>query len=414
MTIVGFPLSPEFFAGGKDLTTEEGGLRSILNAIDSTLDSITALTNLVIVESLSDLPTPSAGAIQLADDTLYRINGEVDIGTNHLLTATNTRIFGIFTTRDIVLYSGTGAAIRALSGAPLSLKSFGITAPNGSAMECVGGEVFVNTMTVVAPKFGSFDECSRIILVNCESLDIDDGIDISNTSAGGLCVISFVNLVQSVAGVGTMVDFGSSVWTLIRIDNSQLSCETGGISVSGLASSGNLVPVTGRGQIFTARLIGSGTRLAGITADDTLWEIRQTTGIIDTAAIGQISMSGNSTVTTIGGIGTFVKIAGTTTTDFTRRFDDDGATNNRLRYTGIEPVTVKIEAALSLFKTGGADIQFQVQIFKNGSAAGIPFDVVVDNKGNTISVLAYSDVVTNDFFEAYIAKPRLPRSMPSR
>ena len=95
-----------------------------------------APSNVVIVEELADLPTPSGNVITLAANTIYRIVGAVDIGANRLVMGLNTTIRGNSPTVDYMVSSTTGALIT--SDTNFRLFELGFQANNGTIFDLNG------------------------------------------------------------------------------------------------------------------------------------------------------------------------------------------------------------------------------------------------------------------------------------
>ena len=376
-------------------------IASLTQEVDS--DDPDAFAAQVLVQSVSDFPAASGGAITLLAGVTYVINGTVDIGTDYLVPALESRVRGEFLAIDTITYSGTGAAYRASGGAPVILKDVAITSVDEGITCAGGGSVDLNGVSITATKFGTFTDCPQVVIHRSQGLDLDNGIELVTAAFGNIFAITLSALTQAAGATGTLLDLGTSSWAIFRLDNVRLVSVVGGTDISGLVSSGNLLSTVGRGQVFGSFINGSGTHLANIDPDDTLWNFFNTDGVRDSTVIGTATMSGNVTSTATTTTDLFVKVAGTTATGFVRKFDDDSSTSNRLRYVGQPDITVRVEAVLELTKSGSA-VVYAVQIFKNGAATGQAFDVSVSNSSpGSIAISAFSDAVTNDFYEVYVA-----------
>jgi len=101
--------------------------------------SLQSLTNVVIIQKLSDFPAPSAGVIKLEDNLTYFINGSVNIGTNQIERGASNIILGEDKSNDKLIYTGTSAMfIDGTSGTNQDI-TFAILTIVASA---VGGSVF--------------------------------------------------------------------------------------------------------------------------------------------------------------------------------------------------------------------------------------------------------------------------------
>ncbi len=354
----------------------------------------------ILVEEKADLPDPVGGAIILAEDTIYGFNGVVDLGTDYLVTSSGTYLKGSFATRDKILYSGTGAAVRA-SGNHLNIEGIGIKATE-QAMTCSGGNVELNNLRIESDKFGTFTDCDQIVLERCRSMELNDGIELINSSPGSIVVMSLCGFTQRVDATGTIIDFGTSVWFILRLESVRLVSAIAGTDISGTVASANLVPSIGRGQVFASFANGLGTHLTGITPDDVLWSFKSTDGIRDSTTVGAICMGDNTVFTMITAPNVFVKIAGTTAVDFERHFETGGI-SNRLVYIGTEPLTLNIISTMSITKTDIGNRTLAILIYKNGNPFSLAFEAYVSRDPQTFTVSVFDDAETGDYYEVFIA-----------
>ena len=379
-----------------------------LGAADWAIDSATAstwpMTNWVVVESKSDLPTPSGGAITLAANTVYLFNGATNLGTDHLaITGASTYLLAEFGDRDSITYTGVGGAIRVSGGVDFKLTGLGIIAFAGTAFTCTDAPfALIQRMSFIGNKVGTFTDCAQVAFTTSTFINVDSGINFLHSGTATNVVLRENNFLQGVGGTGTLLDFGTMVSDFIESTSNFFTSVAGGTDVSGLASSGNLTPTTGRGVVHSSRLNGTGTHLVGIDPDSILWDFVNTTGVPDSHNIGSLTMSANATTTAIGIQGTMTKVLGTTVLGEQRRFDDNGGTSNLLRYTGTDPVTVLAMATATIEKTGGTQESGSLQFFKNSIAEGPPVSFIVNNQPRGAVVSIPINLVTGDIVELYV------------
>jgi len=147
------------------------------------------------------------------------------------------------------------------------------------------------------------------------------------------------------------------------------------------------------------------TSLATLLADNTSGDIspqdlRDFMESMDLAT-GLIYIS-SSAATTIGGAGTFVKAAGTTTSIFLNRCTMPA--DNRLTYTGT-PTVNGIAFASASISCGSASQEFGIRIAENGSTLA-----TTDNRTwgatasqkHSISTWGYAALATNDYLEVFV------------
>ena len=123
----------------------------------------------------------------------------------------------------------------------------------------------------------------------------------------------------------------------------------------------------------------------------------------DLASIyGVVYMQGNATATVIASTSTPVKVGGTWTTDIASSFT--ATTSGRLTYTGTETQVVRIDCALTLSPTSGANQHISVYIAKNGSVVTASRQQAHISNGAdmNMSVCWQSSLATNDYIEVFV------------
>lgn len=111
-------------------------------------------------------------------------------------------------------------------------------------------------------------------------------------------------------------------------------------------------------------------------------------------------------VTNVIVAGTFLKAAGTTTfeTSFAEDMDDDGATDNRIRYIGApaRKATIAVTAALSSTSNNQTA---RLAVAKNGvvlPASPATARISSSSDIESITLFAGTDIVTNDYLELWM------------
>lgn len=121
--------------------------------------------------------------------------------------------------------------------------------------------------------------------------------------------------------------------------------------------------------------------------------------LYDTIISGGYYIS-TATATTISAINTWYKIAGTTTTTVTERFNDDN-TNNRLLYKGQESQKILINFSGDFTPSAGTPIM-QIAIAKNGSIENSTVMRLNLSNTNNASITGILTLDRDDYIEVYI------------
>lgn len=120
--------------------------------------------------------------------------------------------------------------------------------------------------------------------------------------------------------------------------------------------------------------------------------------------MGEVSMNGNTTATTITSTGTFYKAAGTSTFSSGSYQFSNGATNNQLKYTGTSMKMFHIACTLSV-QSSSTNQTIKAVVYKNGVA--LTTGIVQTKLGasgdiTSTAIHVMTDLNTNDILELYI------------
>lgn len=178
---------------------------------------------------------------------------------------------------------------------------------------------------------------------------------------------------------------------------------TTGLSVAGITSLALFGQISG-GVTFT----GAGTSVDDETVfDDPKWTV-DAPGVDsiykDTEATGNVYITTPATTIIIAGNPS--KVAGTTTAGDLFRFDDDGGTNNRLKYLGTEIIEFTVIGTLTLDTSAGFfGDQVSAYIYKNGlqlpesqSATTVPVSASAAN----LTTKVVTQLEPNDYVEVWV------------
>lgn len=389
-----------------DLVTGDAADGLLIGAISSPI----ALTNVVIVQQLVDFPPPSAGVITLAANTVYKINGPIDCGSNRFLLGVGTLVQGFSSAaRDRLTSTAAGALFTDTGSEEFFVSDLTLTA-SGALFDIQGSPSLMVLSSIVsdAGDLGTLGG-ARISLTNCVFEGFDSGFDFS---AGGVWVeliaTHFGQIASPTAGA-KCVDFGSNAWTsFIRLADCDFVSGSGGFAISGLPGNGNLAPGAGDiglAEVNNCAFAGTGTNLENITINDLRWSFRGLLGQQNSAVLGSLEIT-TPAATTNPGVGVFAKAAGTTAITVSARFDPTPGVSNRLTFLGITPLPLRIDITGTLSKdSGGASVLYEIAIFKNGAQLGTATtNVDANNRGEPFSLTQVDPSGSaNDFYEVYAA-----------
>lgn len=367
-----------------------------------------SLSNIVIINSLADLPAPVASVITLAANTIYRFSGSVDIGANRFVADANTAFHGEDAFIDGIVSSTTGALITS-TDVSIALDSINLTVSSGSYFNFTGSvsldAIRLETVFLLGcTTAGTITNCSLFTFRKSFILPpATTGFVFSGTSNGSFKV-SNSTINTGTTGIG--VDFGSSVWASIFIgpDNT-FNADAGGTSLDIAVASGNLI-AAGQGYIFTNIFSGAGTPIVGSTEADIRWITGGNTGFISSTYAAQGSIENSALATTFPGLTITnvvnVNFGAAFVPDIVSQFTIDTA--GKFTYIGSETRTFFFDATLFGSIAGGATRQYVYAIAINGvvesgTISKAEYDGSNPGSNSVSGILALSQ---NDFVELQV------------
>ena len=357
----------------------------------------------VIVESVSDFPTPVGGVINLEDNKTYYITTTIDLVGNLLLGGANTTILGSSSENSILTSTGLAMGTPLLSSiytTPIRHISFkdvdtaigfdGALNPNEMALDWTGVN-FVNVPNVGIVKDASNFIFDKGAFLNSKGLSFD----------GTIGTVGFGNSLFSgdgLAGDLLSIESTCTITRRFRIIYSSVVAfgSTVGVNVDASAT----IPVEGY-ILDTVNFSGGSTYLSGVSVTDNKSLFVNCKGIENTAEISQYYMNGNATATTIVSVGVSVKVAGTTTSSsVTQKFTN---TDNRATYIGSLTRFFKVTSTLSL--ESGNNNQIGVYIAKNGTLINeseVYGTTSGSGRAENIVVQTLVQLSENDYIEIFV------------
>lgn len=321
----------------------------------------------VTVNQESDFPTAVAGVITLVANTTYIISNNITTA-NRFVFSDNSSMVSHSVRSPLLTYSGTATMFTGVN-VNVRVRELRVTCPLAKIFDfsdTVGGTKVVSfeTMSCVAcATVGDIDDLFAFIFESFTCVDITtDGLVFTGANFSALEVKSATMFSLAAGFIG--IDLGTAVSDSIEIDQNSFSAPSGGIGISGAASSANL-SAGGFGDIVDNRFMGGMTaELSGITSDDLKWAFLGNQGIPDTRPDSLSSnTAGTSVVISSAGVG--VKIGGTWVNESSSHFTPD--LSGKVTYNGVRDFHAPITATVSTDPASGSNKDFTICVAINGS-----------------------------------------------
>ncbi len=354
------------------------------------------LSNYIIVEQKSDLPTPVGGVITLSDNHIYEFNGDIDITTDRIECGINNTIKGQSSLSTSLNYDGIGSAITSTDKFTV-IEKIKISCTSGNAIEASGNttqNLIVNDVaTDTSSNIAKFTNFNAVKIINCSFDSSTDGIGFIGTGNSFLLENSSITNVTN-----NSVDFGTAVISDVNIVNNSLPTGVGAVAINATASTniGNWGRVTG--CLFST----TGTPLSGFNHTDVKWWFNHNINVQDSQVLGGLVMELNATTTVINVINQWEKVAGTTIAS---------SVNERVIMSGNNELTMNTNGQnfsgimhISLSCDDDPSIElYEFTVYKNGAKmTNITMQLGAENFDHTASLTVPDLFADGDIYELYL------------
>lgn len=331
--------------------------------------SIADPANLQIVNSLSDLPTASAGVRQLEDYKHYHIAAAISDSNRTALGIDNTiTCNSVFS--PCWTYTGSG---NMFTGVDVNLHMLNVR------LDCPNGTVF--DMSSPTDAYGNILYGQGIIILNCakvghfnniNTVDISSGTAANATTgitvAGNTkwSIFSFdkwAMFSSSATFIG--MDFGTSLHQTLELNDLICRAPADAIGLKMAADSANLTSGN-LATVTNGEFSGGLTPISGGDTCDIRWNYKDNSGIPDSVSDFLMAFNGNTTATTISEVNTPTLVNATWIVERASRFTC--TTAGRATFKAERDDFFPIDLAIGLISVGGTPITATAYIAVNGTA----------------------------------------------
>jgi len=349
-------------AAGQGMGISESG-----GVLTFSVTGLPAITDIVIVVTVSDFPDPVAGVITLESGKTYSLQGLIDISPNRIVIPGSTVIYSQNRLTRGLTTDNPGALLTANDGGAFILREILLISTGGGSYLNLSGGGAVGIENVLGVRSGAVSvigDMDNVTFRNFSQVETGSGTYgflWTGTHGEFNCSLGFYT-----GWTGTLFDFGTAVFTrgMTMGGDIRMLTDAGNTAISGAAASANIA-VGAFGLCYSNKITGTGTALSGITASDDRWEFHKTDGVTETRSDALISLTGNATETAIAISSTPVKVAGTWAIQGESQFTSDAS--GRMTYTGASNQSLPFEFTYSMLLASGGSADLEGVLALNGT-----------------------------------------------
>lgn len=377
--------------------TDSDGLITLKNAAPF-------FTNSIVITTLTDLPEPVLTVITLADNTLYLIDGDINLGVNTLALGSNTVLIGQGEGVSSITSSSSGTLLTATDN--FSLYDMTIVAPSATIFSCTGSAseaAIVNHVTITsASDLGAFNTWNSCIFEFVTITTTTTGIDFT-----GACGEVLMHIVNFNAGYDVAIDLNTATFDSVNINTCNFENASATSHINIAASSANInANKIGR---FTDLNFDSGATniVNNFDTGNIRWESHNNLNLAETNRNAQMYMHTQQTTTIStgsGDAGNPIKINAGTSWVSAHSDQFSVNTNGRLTYVGETETEFLIDCKIAGTVAAGTS-NFSFYLAKNGSiitASKSHAEFSSTAVTNPSSAAAIVSLETDDYIELFV------------
>ena len=362
------------------------------------------LSNSIVIKTLADFPTPVLSVITLAANTVYLIDGNINVAGNGFVLSENTTILGFGDAASSITSSTTGNLFTATKN--FVINNLNISAASATIFSCTGSAsetAFLNHFHITtASSIGTFTtwhslnwQYGRVSTVT------------SPLSMVGACNSILMDEINFIAGYTTAINLGTATFDFASINQCRFQNASATNHIIVAASGGN-INAGNIGTIFENTFNASATNIVnGWTSGDLQWYANANSNLGTTTRNAQMYMHTTSTTTIGSGSGDNgnpIKISAGTNWVSAHADQFTVNTNGRITYNGINTAEFVIDCKISGTVAAGTST-FTFYLAKNGS-------IITSSKsteefsssaiGSASSVCSIVSLVATDYIEVFV------------
>lgn len=377
--------------------------RRLQDLTDITFNISGSSVDIVYVNSFENLPEPVGNRIKLQSNKIYEFTDVVDIGNHYLETSLNNVIYGVSANISGLTSNYAGPLISGSEELSIIGMELYNSNPSGQILKMDGADsssprrsLTFNDVTWFMSNLGTVANYNNVLYMSNAFINVQSGMEYT----GNFDAHVYDTCIVTSASSGSLVfdyDLNTTIRNRVRSVFSSFTATTGSI-IYNFDDSTTIDDerVQFIGCFFTS---SGGSFVSGAAPGSERSLYQNNIGIRDTSPRSWYYMLNNATETVIAVTNTWVKVAGTTTSEQSEKFAN---TNNRATYISKQRRFFQVGVHLSAFGGNGDDLEFALA--KNGTVISPTIaSIVGEGAGNNISVGvdALVGLSENDYIELY-------------
>jgi len=322
--------------------------------------------NTLVINQESDFPTQDGTTITLEDGVRYYM-GNLVTTAKRFIVQPQAVISGPSLATLSLVYTGTGNMFTSTAG--FVMYNLNFSCPNGTAFAATGstGDFLVANQSSCTEclNVGSFDVTGIFGTAFSFPLVTGQGFKITGASQGVL--LDAFNLVGSSSSM-VGIDLDAATTALFRIVNSTIAGVPGGVALSGLVNSGNIIP-SFRGTVDTCNFGIGVTPLVNIDPTDARWNFQDVIGVRDSRNDIDLFLDGGLETIVVASAGDWYEIGtpsgGGVFWDSTLQSRFSFGADGVITYDGEVDIDIRVSGRATVEKVGGGSDEIECRIAIN-------------------------------------------------
>ena len=365
----------------------------------------------VIVKTASDFPAAVLGTRTLAANTVYTLDGHINIGSDTLALGSNTMIRGVDNTKTTITSTTSGVLFTATG--TFTLAGFGVTCASGTIFDLTGSgastayeSCYLKEFTInTAASLGTVHDWYSFFWDKGSASVFADGLDFSGTCR--ILILDLVEFTSIFASYNHAVDLTTATFDTCSFFRCGFGYTGANNHVVVAASGANLNSgKVGRISFCTfATISPAADAVLNYSVADINWRALDNVGLSSSVRAAQIYLHTQTDTTPL--VSTVPEVINGST-NFVEGVADQFTTTSggRLTYIGLTAATFSVTVGISGTSDAGTNVDINHWIYVNGTtkvtASKTRREYNSSAVGSPAPCLALIELEPNDYVELWV------------